>query len=118
MDFPKKLTELRKERNLTQKALAEKIGIHITQVQRYENGSTQPTLDVIRKLAITLAVSADELIFGKQERGPDESIRLQFEAISEFDEEDKQLAVGLLEGLILKHQAKQHLERQKNTKKK
>jgi hypothetical protein len=63
------------------------------------------------RLAIALTVSADELIFGKDERGPDEDLRLQFEAISQFDEEDKELARGLLEGLILKHQAKQSVAR-------
>ena len=42
----------------------------------------------------------------------DEQLRLQFQAISEFDEEDKRLARGLLEGLILKHQAKQSIQRQ------
>lgn len=88
---------------MTQKTLAEQVEVHITQIQRYENGSTQPTLDIIRKLATTLAVSADELIFGEGERGPDERLRLQFEAISQFDEEDRQLAQGVLEGLILKH---------------
>jgi transcriptional regulator with XRE-family HTH domain len=78
----------------------------------FENGNTQPTLDIIRKLATTLAVSADELIFGEGERGPDERLKLQFEAISQFDEEDKQLTQGVLEGLILKHQAKQSIQRQ------
>jgi transcriptional regulator with XRE-family HTH domain len=77
-----------------------------------ETGDSQPTLDVIRRLAIALAVSADELIFGKDERGPDEDLRLQFEAVSQFDEADKDLARGVLEGLILKHQAKQSLLRQ------
>ena len=76
------------------------------------SGDSQPTLDVIRRLAIALTVSADELIFGKDERGPDEDLRLQFEAISQFDDEDKELARGLLEGLILKHQAKQSVMRQ------
>jgi len=84
----------------------------ITQINRYESGDSQPTLDVIRRLAIALTVSADKQIFGKDERGPDEDLRLQFEAISQFDEEDKELARGLLEGLILKHQAKQSVARQ------
>ena len=57
-------------------------------------------------------MTADELIFGEHERGPDESLRLQFETISQFDDEDKLLAQGLLEGLILKHQAKQSVQRQ------
>lgn len=117
MDFPQRLSTLRKERGLTQKALAEQVDVHITQIQRYENGTTQPTLDIIRKLAIALSVSADMLIFDKDERGPDDSLRLQFEAISQFDDEDKHLAQGVLEGLILKHQAKQSMQRQQSTKK-
>lgn len=112
MEFPQQLAALRKERGLTQQALADRVSLHITQINRYETGSSQPTLDVIRRLVIALSVSADELIFGKDERGPDEDLRLQFEALSQFDEEDKQLARGVLEGLILKHQAKQSLLRQ------
>ena len=61
-------------------------------------------------------VSADELIFGEAARGPDEALRLQFEAISQFDDEDKLMAQHLLEGLILKHQAKQSLQRQSAAK--
>lgn len=112
MEFPQRLAALRKERGLTQQALADRVSLHITQINRYETGDSQPTLDVIRRLVIALSVSADELIFGKDERGPDEDLRLQFEALSQFDEEDKQLARGVLEGLILKHQAKQSLLRQ------
>lgn len=110
MDFAQRLAAFRKERGLTQQALADRAAVHLTQINRYESGDSQPTLDVIRRLAIALTVSADELIFG-DERGPDEDLRLQFEAISQFDEEDKELARGLLEGLILKHQAKQSVAR-------
>lgn len=111
MDFPERLAALRKERGLTLQGLADQTGVHITQIQRYEGGQTQPTLDVVRKLAIALSVSADTLIFDTDERGPDDLLKLQFEALKQFDDEDKQLAQGLLEGLILKHQAKQHLQR-------
>ncbi|WP_417358489.1 helix-turn-helix domain-containing protein [Gallaecimonas pentaromativorans] len=90
MDFPERLVKLRKERKQPQKALAEQVDVYITQIQCYENGSTQPTLDIIRKLATTLEVRADELIFGEEER--DERLRLQFEAICQFDEEYKLLA--------------------------
>ena len=57
------------------------------------------------------------LIFDEDERGPDDTLKLQFEAVSQFDDEDKQLAQGVLEGLILKHQAKQSLQRQAAAKK-
>ncbi len=62
--------------------------------------------DVIRKLAVVLGVTSDQLLFGKNERGPDEELRLQFEAVSQFDAEEKQVVRSLLEGMILKHEAR------------
>jgi transcriptional regulator with XRE-family HTH domain len=105
-DFSERLTALRKERGLTQQALADRIGGHVQQLKRYEAGSSQPTLEVIRKLATALSVSSDQLLFGKDERGPDDDLRLQFEAISRFDEEEKHVVRSLLEGMILKHEAR------------
>ena len=105
MEFPQRLVALRKERGLTQKVLAEQVGVHITQIQRYENGSIQPTLDVLRRLAIALSVSADVLVFDRDERGPDEEFRLQFEAVSRLPAEDKQAIRRLLEGMIVKNRA-------------
>ena len=105
-DFPQRLAALRKRHGLTQQALAERIGIHVVQLRRYEAGTSQPTLDVIRKLATALSVSADLLLFGKDERGPDDDLRLQFEAVSRFDADEKQVVRSLLEGMILKHEAR------------
>ena len=112
MDFAQRLAALRKERGLTQQALADLVQVHLTQINRYETGDSQPMLDVIRRVAIALNVTTDQLIFGKDERGPDDDLRLQFEAISQFDEEDRELTRGVIEGLILKHQAKQSMARQ------
>lgn len=114
MSFSERLATLRKARGLTQQALADAVHVHITQINRYEGGDSQPTLEVIRNLAIALGVSADTLIFDTAERGPDDSLKFQFETISQFEEEDKRVAQAVLEGLILKHQAKQSLQRQNN----
>jgi transcriptional regulator with XRE-family HTH domain len=83
-DFPERLAGLRKQRNLTQQDLAKRVGIHVVQLRRYESGASQPTLEVIRKLAVALSVSADMLLFGNEERGLDEELRLQFEAVARF----------------------------------
>jgi transcriptional regulator with XRE-family HTH domain len=104
--FPQRLAELRKRYSLTQQQLAGRIGMHVVQLRRYEAGTSQPTLDVIRKLATALQVSADVLIFGKDERGPGDDLRLQFEAVSGFDEEERSVVRSLLEGMILKHEAR------------
>lgn len=61
---------------------------------------------------LSLHLTTDSLLYWESERGPDEGLLLQFEAISQFDAEDRDLARGVLEGLILKHQAKQSLLRQ------
>ena len=111
MDFPQRLVRQRKARGLTQQGLADLASIHLTQIQRYEKGDAQPTLEMIRKLSKALAVSADGLLFDEDERGPDDGLRLQFEALQQFDDDERQTAQAVLEGLILKHQAKQHLLR-------
>lgn len=104
--FPKKLAALRKSKGLTQQALGEEIGSSKIQIHRYETGASQPTLDVIKKLAVVLGVSTDELIFDAEERGPDDELRLQFEALSRFSPEEKRIARELLDSLILKHEAR------------
>ncbi len=77
----------------------------LPQIQRYENGSVQPTLNVLRRLAIALSVSADLLVFDKDERGPDADLVLEFEALSQFDAQEKEVARKVLQGLIIQHQA-------------
>jgi len=39
-------------------------------------------------------------------RGPDDDLRLQFEAVSQFDASEKKILKALLDSLILKHQAR------------
>lgn len=104
--FPERLAALRKERGLTQQALADAAGVHVTQLRRYEAGTSQPTLDVLRKIAVALRVSADALLFEEAERGPNDELRFQFEAVSQMEPEDKEVVKSVLEGLLLKHQAK------------
>lgn len=104
MAFPGKLAALRKERGLTQQKLADRVGVHVIQVRRYERGVSQPTLEVIRQIALALSVSADALIFDQEERGPEEELRLKFEAVRAMSDEDKRVIASLLDAYIKKHQ--------------
>ena len=106
MEFPKRLADLRKQRGMTQQQLADVIGIHVSQLRRYEGGASQPTLEVIKNLALALRVSADQLIFDTEERGPDDLLRIQFEAVKRLDPQEKQVVLSVLEGLLIKHDAK------------
>lgn len=104
MEFPQRLAQLRKARGLTQQQLADRIGAHVVQIRRYEAGVSQPAVDVFKRLAIALSVSADALLFDEAERGPDEDLRLQFEALSAMSPEEKQVAKTVLEAMIVKSQ--------------
>ena len=106
MAFSERLATLRKAKKLTKQALGDMAGVHVIQIHRYESGTSQPTLEVIRRLAVALSVTSDELLFDREERGPDEDLRLQFEAIGRFDPEERKIAKALLESLILRHEAK------------
>ncbi len=46
------------------------------------------------------------LVFDTDERGPDEDLRLQFEALQRLTPEEKKIAKTVLEGLLLTHDAK------------
>ncbi len=105
MSFPKHLSVLRKEKGFTQQAMAAKLGIHVSQLKRYEKGTSQPTLDVFRKIVLALSVSADSLLF-ENKRGPGEDLHLLFEAVSKLDGEEKMVIRELIEGMLLKHDAK------------
>jgi transcriptional regulator with XRE-family HTH domain len=109
MPFAERLTTLRKKRGFTQESLGEAIGITKTQIYRYESGGSQPTLDVIKNLAIALSVTTDELIFEANERQPDESLFLLMEGIAGLDPDEKHVIKEMVEGILLKHQAKRLL---------
>lgn len=57
--FPERLKELRKSKGVTQKIVADFLGIRDQAYQRYELGMREPILDVIIKLADYFGVSMD-----------------------------------------------------------
>ena len=57
-----KLKALRIERNLTQRQVADRIGLAISAVSSYESGTRYPSYDVLVKLARIFHVSTDYLL--------------------------------------------------------
>ena len=110
MGFPKRLAEIRRERKLSFPELAQMIDIHPTQLRRYEKGESQPTLEVLKKLAVALNVPGDMLLFDEHERKPPENFIFQFEAIKQFGPEDKKIIRAVIDGLLIRHQAKKLME--------
>ena len=55
------IREIRRERNITQKELADAIGVSASVISRYENGTVMPPSNRLRKIADYLQVSLAEL---------------------------------------------------------
>lgn len=62
VDFGKKLRELRNEHNLTQREVAERIGVTASVVSAYENDIRLPSYTSLVKLASLYRVSCDYLL--------------------------------------------------------
>ncbi len=107
-NFAARLSAARKSQGLTQQQLADRSGAHVTQIRRYEAGSSQPTLDVLRALALALNVSADSLLFDEDERGPkNTTLRLKLEAVDQFTPDEQEHVAAFIEGALLRHHARQ-----------
>ena len=119
MPFAEKIVKLRKEKGFTQQESAQRIGIGIAQVKRYEGGKSSPTLEVIKNIAKTLSVSSDELIFEKGEgvadaKILDQKLLKQFELIASMDLHDQYAIKTILESMILKSRIEDVLPSQKD----
>lgn len=55
-EFPKQLRELRKQKSLTQKELAEKSKVSQQTISAIENGTKEPSLRILTSIAIVLGV--------------------------------------------------------------
>lgn len=87
VNMGEKLRFLRIEKNLTQKQVADRIGLAISAVSSYESGSRYPTYDTLIKLARMFHVSTDYLLGITDKRNID---------VTGLDDED----VGLISQLV------------------
>lgn len=97
MDFGSKLKELRTQNGLTQKQLADQLGVTKSVVSFYERQERTPSPDILRKLAAIFHVSSDFLL------GIDTVKRLD---ISNLDDDDIQLVSLLVDRLRKKNSKK------------
>ena len=94
VDFGRKLKELRKQKNLTQKELASLIGVKNSIISFYEVGERIPSPEILIKLASVLHVTSDYLLGIEKCDAVD---------VSGLDEEDKHLIRALVDNMRKKN---------------
>jgi transcriptional regulator with XRE-family HTH domain len=57
-----RLLEIRNSKGMTQKQLAEKLGVTIRTITNYENGSREPNIATLKELALIFDTSIDYLV--------------------------------------------------------
>ena len=83
------IAELRKEKKLTQKDLAEKIGVTDRAISKWENGRGMPDVSFLRVLCENLDISLNELLSGEKISEEDKISRLEDNYISVIDSKKK-----------------------------
>ncbi len=105
--FGDNLKSIRIEKNISQNELAEMINMHATHISRYERNLTSPSVDVMKKIAEALGVTADQLIYGNaqqkaKDKIQDSELLTMFTKIQTLHKDDVHCVKSLLNAYILK----------------
>ena len=105
--LPGRLRTLRLRKGWTQTQLAEAVGVHQSHVGRFERGASQPTADVLRRIADIMGVTADFLLHGTAEesargRLEDRELLEQFQEVEKLPQTDKEVIKSLLDAFLVR----------------
>lgn len=79
METIEALKKIRKEKRITQAALAEKSGLALSSIQRYERGERKPTMEALNKIAAALDVELQAPVIFKGAEKIREDFRKEFD---------------------------------------
>ena len=91
MEFNEKLQELRKQKGLTQEALAEKLYVSRTAISKWESGRGYPNIESLKAIAKFFSVTLDELL------STDEVLTIAEEDNKRKEKHFRDLIYGLLD---------------------
>lgn len=77
------IAKLRKEKNMTQEQLAEKMGVSINAVSKWERGLSFPDVSLYKKLCKELGINIEELINGEKDNSDEAKEKAIISTINE-----------------------------------
>lgn len=83
------IQELRKEKNLTQSDIAEKLGVTNRSISNWENGKCMPDLSLFKPLCEIFDISINELMSGEKISNDNYQSKLEENIINTIDEKTK-----------------------------
>jgi len=114
MEFKDRLKQARNTKGISQSKLADKVGVHVTNISRYERGENKPTSQVLTRLASALQVSTDFLMSGSTDDRAkaaisDEELLEQFRKVEMLSNDKKYLVKEFLDAFLMKAELQQKL---------
>jgi transcriptional regulator with XRE-family HTH domain len=112
--FGTRIHDLRKIKSLSQQDLAKKIGVHFTNLGKYERDEAIPSADTLNKLAKALDVTSDYLLNGTvQDKAnntiKDQELLMQFKKIEKLPNDKKKLLLEFIDSFVIKSNLMQQL---------
>lgn len=108
MTIGQNIKKYRKEIGLTQTQLAKKLGIIQSNIHRWEADKIIPSIETIKKLAETLDISVDGLLFTEKERKrlrvTDKELLDKLKDLAKLTPEDRTTIVNLIDALKVRAQ--------------
>ena len=98
------IAKLRKEKNMTQEQLAEKMGVSINAVSKWERGLSFPDVSLYKKLCKELGINIEELINGEKDNSDKAKEKAIISTIKEKDKikkNAKKIFIALLVVFII-----------------
>lgn len=100
LNIGERITQLRKQHQLSQDELAKKISVSRTIIGNYERGTNTPSIEVLLKLAKAFNVSVDYLIGEGQLSRIDNDLLKRIEDIEQLDEQTREHLFFLIDNVI------------------
>lgn len=107
MSLADNIKRMRKKHGWSQTQLAEKIGSHLSHINRIETGKYNPSLDVVQKLATVFDVTIDYLVSDtdedfKEVRIEDKNLMERVKLIDSLEEDDKTALIRVIDSMLTK----------------
>lgn len=91
MNIGENIKYIRKSKGLTQRELAEKIGVTDSAITRYEKGDREPNIETLNKIATALEVTINDLIKNEEKASNKNSIGIRFLDMNKLGNEKEQI---------------------------
>lgn len=106
ISFGDRLSEVRKQKKISQADLAKKIGVHGAVIGRYERNEVKPSIEIASQIAKSLDVSLDYLV-GNSDLILDNTLINRVQSIQQLDSENKSHLYALMDAFLRDFKAKQ-----------